>query len=217
MAGCIKWTFLKTPGGFWLGPITLTLKIIMDLYLIFWVKIQNLPISTYLVQLILWYITSFRFVFLRQYRRTPVLAICASFRDSSLISSSGGLIITAHTSPHLFYPPPSSCTYNSHMKKRIFSRVFFSFSIIVQCTNFKLSTWDVRHPNRICSDQLLFDETVAQHCIFAVVNCADVALSVFHSPVLTRCRMFLQLWTALSQETAGNVCSLRWHMLAYNE
>ena len=36
------------------------------------------------------------------------------------------------------------------------------------------------------------DETLAQPCIFAVLNRADVALSVFYSPVLTRCRIFLQ-------------------------
>jgi len=40
----------------------------------------------------------------------PVLAICALFRASSSVGSSGGLIITAHTSPYLFCPP-SSCTY----------------------------------------------------------------------------------------------------------
>jgi len=34
---------------------------------------------------------------------------------------------------------------------------------------------------------------IAQPFIFAVVNCSDVALSVFYSPVLTRCRIFLQL------------------------
>jgi len=34
---------------FWLGPITSTLKIIMDVYLIFWAKFQNSPISTCLI------------------------------------------------------------------------------------------------------------------------------------------------------------------------
>jgi len=34
-----KWAFLKTPGCFfWLSPVTSTLKIIIDLYVIFWVK-----------------------------------------------------------------------------------------------------------------------------------------------------------------------------------
>jgi len=40
-----------------------------------------------------------------------MLAIYDSFRASSLIGSSGGLIITAHTSPYLFLPL-RNCTYN---------------------------------------------------------------------------------------------------------
>jgi len=36
--------------------------------------------------------------------------------------------------------------------------------------SFKLSTMGVRHPNRIPSDRLLFDETFAQPNVFAVVN-----------------------------------------------
>ena len=43
-----------------------------------------------------------------------MLAICASFRASSIIGSSGGLIVTAHTSPNLFCPS-SSCTCSSHI------------------------------------------------------------------------------------------------------
>jgi len=44
---------------------------------------------------------------------------------------------------------------------------------------------------------------VLLHCfnappyIFAVVNCADIGLRVFYSRVLTHCRIFLQLCTAL--------------------
>jgi len=44
---------------------------------------------------------------------------------------------------------------------------------------------------------LLFDETLAQPH-FAVVKCSDAVMSVFYSPVLTRCLIFLQLWTAVS-------------------
>ena len=47
--------------------------------------------------------------------------------------------------------------------------------------------------SRIPSVRLLFDETFAQASVFAVVDCADGALSVFYSPLLTRCRIFLQL------------------------
>jgi len=55
---------------------------------------------------------------------------------------------------------------------------------------FKLSTLGIRHPIRIPSYRLVFDETFVQPCIFAVVKCADVGLSVFYSPVFTRCRIF---------------------------
>jgi len=68
----------------------------------------------------------------------------------------------------------------------------------VQSTSFKLSTLSVRHPSGIPSDRLLIDETFEQPCVFAVVNCADVALSAFYSSVLTLCRIFSQLRIALS-------------------
>jgi len=87
--------------------------------------------------------------------------------------------------------------------KRKFSCVLYAHSqLLCSLASFKLSTLSVRHPRRIHSDRLLFDETFTQPCIFAVVNCADVALSVFYSPVLTRCLILLQSWTALSWETA---------------
>jgi len=38
----------------------------------------------------------------------------------------------------------------------------------------------------------VFDETLAQPD-FVVANCSDVVMSVFHSPVLTRSLIFLQL------------------------
>jgi len=41
--------FEKKTGVFWLGPITSTLKIIMDIWLILCAKFQNLPISTCLI------------------------------------------------------------------------------------------------------------------------------------------------------------------------
>jgi len=45
-----------------------------------------------------------------------MLAICASFRATSLVGSSDGLIIMTHTNPYLLCPP-SSFTYNSHIIK----------------------------------------------------------------------------------------------------
>jgi len=99
---------------FWLGPITSTLKIIMDVQLNFWAKFQNCPnncpISFYDASL------DPRFVFLCLHSRPPVLATCASSRASSLIGISSGLLITAHKSPYLFFSL-SNCTCNSHITK----------------------------------------------------------------------------------------------------
>jgi len=81
-----------------------------------------------------------------------------------------------------------------HNKKRKFSCVLHAlFQLLCSLASLKLSTLDVRHPSRIPSDRLLFDETFAQPYIFAVVNSPDVALSVCYSLVLTRCRILLQL------------------------
>ena len=49
-----------------------------------------------------------------------------------------------------------------------------------------VSTLGVRRPLCIPSDWLLFDEAFEQPCIFAVVNCADVALIVLYSPILAK-------------------------------
>jgi len=48
------------------------------------------------------------------------------------------------------------------------------------------------------SARQVFNETSAQLDDFALMNCPVVALNVFYSTVLTRFRIFLQLWTALS-------------------
>jgi len=55
--------------------------------------------------------------------------------------------------------------------------------IINPCVVYKFQTVNLRCPPslpqcRIPFDRLLFDETFAQPCIFAIVNCADVALCV---------------------------------------
>ena len=121
-----------------------------------------------------------------------MLAICASFRASSLIGSSSGLIITAHTSLYLFFLR-SNCrpTYNSHkVQNEIFLSTLCTFSVLVWFTNLKLSTLGVRQPSHVPSDRLLFYETVVQPCIFAVMNCS----------VLWYC------WY--------NFCSLQWHIFS---
>jgi len=88
---------------------------------------------------------------------------CASFRASSLISSSG-LIIMTHTSPYLCCL--SSCTYNSHLiKKRKFHSVRYTHSqfqtVSTGCPPFKPHTFSAR---------LLFEETFAQPDVFELLT-----------------------------------------------
>ena len=85
---------------------------------------------------------------------------------------------------------PSDCTYNSHIK--MLSRVFYAHSqFLCILAGFKLPTLGFRplsQPHTF-SPRLLF----SQPLFFAVVNSADVELSVFSSPVSTCCWIFLQL------------------------
>jgi len=52
-------------------------------------------------------------------------------------------------------------------------------------------------PQTFYAKLLVFDKTLAQPH-FAVVNCSHAVMSVFYFPVITRCPIFLQLWTAVS-------------------
>ena len=138
-----------------------------------------------------------------------------------LVTFMGGLIITVHTKASLF-PPPSSCTYNSHINRNgsFLAHFMCTFNSCVVQKVSNCQPWvsvippaylhrstairrDIRHflicelPHRSVECVLLHSLN-AQHYIFAVVNCSDAELSVFYSPVLTRCRIFLQLRTALS-------------------
>jgi len=82
------------------------------------------------------------------------------------------------------------------MTKRKFCCVAYIMRMLNSCVIYKFLTVNPGcppFPPYTFSAQLLFDATFAQPCIFAVANFADVALSVFYSPVLTRCRLFLQL------------------------
>ena len=67
-------------------------------------------------------------------------------------------------------------------------------SCVVQ-KKFDLANQGLRQPvqpHTFKAQLLVFDEILAQPH-FAVVNCSDVGMSVFHSPVLTRSLIFLQL------------------------
>ena len=138
---------------------------------------------------------------------TPLLAICASFHASSLTCSSGGLIITAHTSPYLFYSV-SSCTYDSYMIKNerflaYFMRILNSYVVkrVSNCQPCVSATLAATFFAR-----LLFNETpwclctcempcrsigcVLHSCfnalpdIFAFMNCPVFALSAVFSFLL---------------------------------
>jgi len=85
-----------------------------------------------------------------------------------------------------------------HHKKQKFSCVLYPHSQFF-CTlaKFDLANQGVRQPAQphTSNPQLLvFDKTLAQPD-FAVVNCSDVVMSVFHSPVLTCSLIFLHLGT----------------------
>ena len=62
---------------------------------------------------------------------------------------------------------------------------------------FDLANQGMRQPHTFNSQLLVFDKTLAQPH-FTVINGSNVGMSVFHSPVLMRNLIFLQLWTAVS-------------------
>ena len=66
-----------------------------------------------------------------------MLAICASFRASSSIGSSGGLIISTHTTPYLFFPF-SNFTFNSHKTRNENFLAYF-----VRILNFCVVGWSL--------------------------------------------------------------------------
>ena len=77
-------------------------------------------------------------------------------------------------------------------KKLTFSCILYAHSqFLCILVKFDLANQDLRQPVQPHTYNV-FDETLAQPH-FAVVNCSDVVVSVFHSPVLTRSLMFLQL------------------------
>jgi len=84
---------------------------------------------------------------------------------------------------------PSGCTYNSHIKKDLVCALC-AFSILVHFSRFQVvNPWCPLSQPHTFSARLLF----AQPLFFAVVNSANVELSVFSSPVSTCCWIFLQL------------------------
>jgi len=79
-------------------------------------------------------------------------------------------------------------------------RTLYAFSILVQFNKFRIVNpkCSPSQPHTFSARLQLFDEPFAQPDVSTVVNCTVVALSVFHSTVLMRSLIFLQLWTALT-------------------
>ena len=79
--------------------------------------------------------------------------------------------------------PPSSFTYNSHIiKKRVFCVLYALSQFLCTSSKFRSINPGCLPPQQHAfSARTLFDETLAQPDIFAVVNFADVALSVSYS------------------------------------
>jgi len=74
----------------------------------------------------------------------------------------------------------------------MFSCVLYAHSqFLCSLAKFDLANQGVRQPVQPHTFNV-FDETLAQPH-FAVVNSSDVGMSVFHSPVLKRSLIFLQL------------------------
>ena len=83
-----------------------------------------------------------------------------------------------------------------HHKKQTFSFVLYAHSqFLCSLVKFDLGNQGLRQPvqpHTSNAQLLVFDKTSAQPH-FAVVNCSDVGMSVFHSPILTPRLIFLQL------------------------
>jgi len=83
-----------------------------------------------------------------------------------------------------------------HHKKQTFSCVLYAHSqFLCSLVKYDLAKQGLRQPvqpHTFNTQLLVFDETLAQPH-FAAVNCADVVVSVFHSPILTPSLIFLQL------------------------
>jgi len=89
-------------------------------------------------------------------------------------------------------PPGYGLWTSIQHKKLTFSCVLYAHSqFLCSLVKFDLANQGLRKPVQPHTFHV-FDETLAQPH-FAVLNCSDIAKSVFHSPVLTRSLIFLQL------------------------
>ena len=111
--------------------------------------------------------------------------MCNSFKIRPAHFSCGGENFSKGGSPPGYGP----MDFQTSQKANIFLRTLSAFA------KFDLANQGVRQPVQLHTfhAQLpVFKETLVQPD-FVVVNCSDVVMSVFHSPVLTRNLLFLQL------------------------
>jgi len=95
--------------------------------------------------------------------------------------------LKSQNTPNIQKKKPNKCLTPSASKKSQICEIWRKKA--------NLTTLDVRQtvqPHFFHARLLAFDKTPAQPH-FAVVNCADVVMSLFYSPVLTRSLIFLQL------------------------
>jgi len=74
----------------------------------------------------------------------------------------------------------------------------------------------VCHPSRTPSDRLLYDETFAQPCIFAVVNCPGRSTERVLLPCFNALPDIFAVMNCSVLEDRYNLCSLQWYIVAYH-
>jgi len=96
-------------------------------------------------------------------------------------------------------PPPGYglvVFYTSQKTNVFLRRLLYAHSqFLCSSVKFDLANQGLRQPvqpHTFNAELPVFDKTLAQ-LHFAVVNCSDVGMSVFHSPDLTRSLIFLQV------------------------
>ena len=145
-----------------------------------------------------------------------MLAICASFRASSSISSSGRLIIMAHKSHYLFLLL-STCTYNSNTIKNENFLVCF-MRILNSCVIYKFQT--VNHGSPSSQPHTFWSTAIRRDIRAALYFCSCELPWRSTACVLLPCFNALpDIFAVMNGSVLGhryNLCSLQWQIAAYN-
>ena len=150
-----------------------------------------------------------------------MLAICVSFRASSLTGSSSGLIPTAHTNPYLFFSL-GNCTCNSHIIKYESFLAYF-MRILNSCVVYKFQTVKPGCP------------PTQPHTFWCLIDCYSTRRSsslvflqlhtalTWHwvcSTVLLCFNELPDIFAVINCSVLGdrwyNLCSLQWQIVVYN-